>query len=105
MRRSRMRSKEMTSSSSGLQPVAPIPAWIEKLIDRAVQMLQNETLRQKIQIQLIEPLLTYMLERLFPYLVILCVVFGLMILSSASILVLLVMKPTAAAVATAIAPS
>ena len=88
MRRSRMRSKEMTSSSSGLQPVAPIPAWIEK-----------------IQIQLIEPLLTYMLERLFPYLVILCVVFGLMILSSASILVLLVMKPTAAAVATAIAPS
>ena len=71
-------------------------------------MLQNETLRQKIQIQLMEPMLHYMLERLFPYLVILCVVFGLMILSSASILVLLVMRPTAAAAAaaaTAIAPS
>jgi hypothetical protein len=53
-----------------------------------------------------EPMLNYMLERLFPYLVILCVVFGLMILSSASILILLVMRPTAAAAAaTAIALS
>ena len=73
-----------------------VPMWIEKLLDRGVQILQNETLRRKIQIQLLDPLVQYILERMFPYLVLLGVVFGLMIVMSASILVLLVVKGAAA---------
>jgi hypothetical protein len=76
----------MTSSSSG------VPVWVEKLLDRGVQLLQNETLRRKVQIQLLDPLVQYILERMFPYLILVGVVFGLMILMSASILVLLVVK-------------
>lgn len=76
----------MSSSSSG------VPIWLEKLLDRGVQLLQNETLRRKVQIQLLDPLVQYILERMFPYLILLGVVFGLMILMSASILVLLVVK-------------
>jgi hypothetical protein len=76
----------MTSSSSG------VPVWVEKLLDRGGQLLQNETLRRKVQIQLLDPLVQYILERMFPYLILVGVVFGLMILMSASILVLLVVK-------------
>lgn len=91
------RLNRMSSSSSG------VPIWVEKLLDRGVQLLQNETLRRKVQIQLLDPLVQYILERMFPYLILLGVVFGLMILMSASILVLLVVKgdvaPSAASVA------
>jgi len=80
------RLNRMTSSSSG------VPVWVEKLLDRGVQLLQNETLRRKVQIQLLDPLVQYILERMFPYLILVGVVFGLMILMSASILVLLVVK-------------
>ena len=94
------RLNRMSSSSSG------VPVWIEKLLDRVVQLLQNETLRQKVQIQLLDPLVQYVLERMFPYLILLGVVFGLMILMSASILVLLVVKGGAASsAATAAAAS
>ena len=80
------RLNRMSSSSSG------VPIWVEKLLDRGVQLLQNETLRRKVQIQLLDPLVQYILERMFPYLILVGVVFGLMILMSASILVLLVVK-------------
>ena len=72
------RLNRMTSSSSG------VPVWVEKLLDRGVQLLQNETLRRKVQIQLLDPLVQYILERMFPYLILVGVVFGLMILMSAS---------------------
>ena len=91
------RLNRMSSSSSG------VPIWVEKLLDRGVQLLQNETLRRKVQIQLLDPLVQYILERMFAYLILVGVVFGLMILMSASILVLLVVKgdvaPSAASVA------
>jgi|Laugresp1bdmlbsn_1035097.scaffolds.fasta_scaffold08732_2 hypothetical protein len=84
----------MSSSTSG------VPIWIEKLLDRGVQLLQNETLRRKVQIQLLDPLVQYILERMFPYLILVGVVFGMMILMSASILMILVLRhPSSAVVA------
>ena len=89
----------MSSSTSG------VPIWIEKLLDRGVQLLQNETLRRKIQIQLLDPLVQYMLERMFPYLILLGVIFGLMILMTGSILAILLVKGGVPAAAVAAAPS
>ena len=84
----------MSSSTSG------VPIWVEKLLDRGVQLLQNETLRRKVQIQLLDPLVQYILERMFPYLILVGVVFGMMILMSASILMILVLRhPSSAVVA------
>jgi hypothetical protein len=71
--------------------------WIEKILDRTIQMLQNETLKKKIQILLLQPFLQYFIELLFPYVILVCVVFGLLIIMMLSILALLVfrMSPTA----------
>ena len=70
----------------------PLPPWIEKFVDRAIQMMQNDTLKKKIQIMVLEPLLHNMIEVVFPYVIILCVVFGLMIILMVSTLGLLVFK-------------
>jgi hypothetical protein len=66
--------------------------WIEKLVDRAIQMLQNDTLKKKIQILLLQPFLQYFIELVFPYVILVCVVFGLMIIMMLSILALLVFR-------------
>lgn len=73
---------------------AQLPPWIEKFVDRAIQMLQNDTLKKKIQIMVLEPLFQNMLELVFPYVIMICVVFGLMIILMVSILALLVFRLT-----------
>lgn len=69
-----------------------MPPWIETFIDKTIQMLQNDTLKKKIQILLIQPFLQYFIELLFPYVIIVCVVFGLMIILMLSILAFLVFR-------------
>ncbi len=83
-------------SQDGLHP------WIEKFVDRSIQMLQNDTLKKKIQILLLQPFLQYFIELLFPYVILVCVVFGLMIILMLSILALLVfrVRPNAVSVVT-----
>jgi hypothetical protein len=69
-----------------------LPPWMEKLVDRSIHMLQNDTLKKKIQILVLQPFLQYFIELLFPYVIITCVVFGLLIILLISILALLVFK-------------
>lgn len=69
-----------------------LPPWIEPFIDRTIQMLQNDVLKKKIQILILQPFLQYVIELIFPYVIIICSVFGLMILLMTSILGLLVFR-------------
>lgn len=86
-------------SQEGLHP------WVEKLVDRSIQMLQNDTLKKKIQILLLQPFLQYFIELLFPYVILVCVVFGLMIIMMLSILALLVFRMNPSAVSAVAVPS
>lgn len=64
--------------------------WVEKLLDQTIQMLQNETLRKKIQLMVLQPFLQWCIELVFPYVILLCVLFGVMIVLMISIVGLLV---------------
>ena len=75
---------------------------IEKFLYKAIQILQNDTLKKKIEILILQPFIQYLIELLFPYVIIICVVFGLLITLLTSILGILVFRPlgsTAASVA------
>ncbi len=69
-----------------------IPLWIEPILDKTIQILQNETVKKKIQLLVLEPFLQYFLELVLPYVIIICVVFGIMIISIFSILALLIFR-------------
>jgi len=78
----------------------------EKSVDKLIQMLQNDVLKRKIQILVLEPFLQYCIELVFPYVIIICVIIGLMILLMIAILGILVYKQplmTVASVAAATA--
>jgi hypothetical protein len=69
-----------------------LPVWAEKLVDKTIRLLQNDTLKQKIQLLVLQPFLQYIIELLFPYVVIVCVLFGSMMLILISILIILLYK-------------
>jgi len=77
--------------------------WIESLIDKTIQMLQNDVLKNKIQLLILQPFLQYVIELVFPYVILICVFFSLMILMMISIIGLLVYNmnmPAASVLAT-----
>ena len=55
-------------------------------------MVQDDVLKKKVQILILQPFLQYVIELIFPYVIIICAVFGLMILMMVSILGLLVFR-------------
>ena len=66
--------------------------FVEHVIDKLVHTLQDDTVKKKIQILILQPFLQYFLELIFPYVIIICVVFGLMIVLMVSILGFLVYR-------------
>ena len=65
---------------------------METFLDKTIQMLQNENLKKKIEILVLQPIMQYMIELLFPYVIIVCVVFGVLIIMLTSVLYLLIMQ-------------
>jgi len=73
-------------------PEKPLSPFIEKFIDKTIQMLQNDMLKKKIQILILEPFIQYFIELIFPYLIIICVVFSVMLLMMMSIIGILIFR-------------
>jgi uncharacterized membrane protein len=66
--------------------------WIESLIDKTVHTLKDDTIKKKIQILILEPFIQYMIELIFPYMIIMCVVFAVLVALLISILWILMNK-------------
>jgi hypothetical protein len=52
--------------------------WLQKWIHSISKMLQTDENKKMVQIFLIDPILNHILERIFPYIVIMCVLFVLL---------------------------
>jgi len=69
-------------------------SMIEQLLDKAIQILQNDNLKKKIELHLLQPFMQHAIELVFPYVIIICAVFGVLIIVTTSILCILVFKIT-----------
>ena len=65
---------------------------LEKTIDSIIGFLQNDILREKIKLMILDPFLQYSMERLFPYIILLCAIVISMILLLISILIVLLLR-------------
>jgi hypothetical protein len=65
---------------------------LEKTIDSIISFLQNDIIREKIKLMILEPFLQYSMERLFPYILLLCAIVISMILLLISILIVLLLR-------------
>lgn len=53
---------------------------IEHFMEKGIMLLNREETRKRMQIYLIDPLLNHIMERVFPYIVLTCVLFTLLLI-------------------------
>ena len=49
-------------------------------MEKSIHILNREDTRKKLQIYLIDPLLNHVMERVFPYIILICVLFALLLI-------------------------
>ncbi len=67
-----------TPPSLPLPPPPPPPQkpdFLQKWIQKLAQMIQTDENKKLLQMYFIDPLINHILERIFPYIVIMCVLF------------------------------
>ena len=62
------------------------------ILDRAVAFFQEPKNRERIQTQCLDPLIKYTLDRLFPYIILFCVLFCMILLMSLTSVALLMFQ-------------
>jgi hypothetical protein len=55
-------------------------SWIEQLLEKSIHLLNRDDTRKKLQLYLIDPLLNHIMERVFPYIVLTCALFTLLLI-------------------------
>jgi hypothetical protein len=71
-----------------------IQKWIQKLI----QIVQTEENKKMVQVFLLDPILNHVLERLFPYVLMLCVLFVILtVMIALTLLLVFTRLPTSVA--------
>ena len=69
----------------------PAPGtMVHSILNTAIQFFQESKNRERIQTQCIDPILHHILDRLFPYIVLSCILFSLILLMSLTSVGLLV---------------
>ena len=61
---------------------------IQKFVNKIFLLLSNEETKKYIQIYLIDPILNHVLERLFPYIIVSCVLIIILIISILTICII-----------------
>jgi hypothetical protein len=72
--------------------VASPGTMVYTILDRSLQFFQEPQNRERIQKQCIDPLLKHILERMFPYIVLTCIIFSLILLMSITSVGLLIFQ-------------
>jgi len=70
---------------------APPGTMIYTILDRTLHFFQEPKNRERIQTQCIDPLIRHILDRLFPYIILTCILFSLILLMSLASVTLLVL--------------
>ena len=81
---------------------------LEKFMEKGIHLLNRDDTRKKLQLYLIDPLLNHVMERVFPYIVLTCVLFALLLIVTMLTFVMLILQNrsvTAALLAPAPFPS
>jgi len=62
-------------------PTAP-GTMANMILDRIIKVFQEPTTRERIQSQCIDPLIKYILNCMFPYIILICIIFCIILLLS-----------------------
>jgi hypothetical protein len=67
-------------------------SFTEEIIDIVIKEISKDETKKKLNTYLIEPSFTYLFDRMYPYIILTCVIFVLLLLMAITIIFLLVRK-------------
>lgn len=70
----------------------PKKDWLQSILQKCIQSIQTDENKKMMQVFLIDPILNYVLDRLFPYVLILCVLFVILTIMISMTLMLVFMR-------------
>jgi hypothetical protein len=68
------------------------PSMLEKFMEKGILLLNREDTRKRLQLYLIDPLLNHVMERVFPYIVLTCALFALLLIVTMLTFVMLILQ-------------
>lgn len=68
-------SQPHTHSAQGTQGTQPKRDWVQQFLQKSLKQFQTDENKKWFQVFVLDPILTHVLERLFPYIVIFTVLF------------------------------
>jgi hypothetical protein len=71
---------------------APPGTMVQTILDRALQFFKEPRNQERIRKECIDPLLRHILDRLFPYIILTCILFSLIMLMSLTSIGLLIVQ-------------
>jgi len=75
-----------------------VPQWAQSFLQKAIEYVRQEETRKQIQGLIIDPLLNHVMNRVFPYIILTCVLFVLLLIVILVTLGIIVMQMRAQAV-------
>jgi hypothetical protein len=66
--------------------------FTEEIIDIVIKEISKDETKKKLNTYLIEPSFTYLFDRMYPYIILTCVIFVLLLLMAITIIFLLIRK-------------
>jgi len=67
-------------------------SFTEEIIDIIIKEISKDETKKKLNTYLIEPSFTYLFDRMYPYIILTCVIFVLLLLMAITIIFLLIRK-------------
>ena len=71
---------------------SPPGTMVHTILDRSLQFFQEPKNRERIQNECIDPFLRYLLDRIFPYIILTSIIFSLILLMSLTSIGLLILQ-------------
>jgi len=81
-----------TKSETSTESHSKTSEWLTKALQKSMKFVQSEENKKYIQVFLLDPILTHVLNRIFPYVVILSVLFTVLTCMVAATLILVFLR-------------
>lgn len=63
------------------EPLLDINKWSNSMFDKWIQYFEKESIQTAVRSKVIDPILNHILKRIFPYIILICVMFALLLVS------------------------
>jgi hypothetical protein len=58
-----------------------IHKWTNSILEKIIQYFEKESIQTTVRSKVIDPILNHILKRIFPYIILICVMFALLLVS------------------------